>query len=154
MRERFCPQVKRSTSRIGAEEGVSLVEVIAAMGILALVLLPMLDFAAYTYTGQAYEKQLAATLAASKLEELQSVSYRSLSWPWPGGEEVWVGGMQFIRTWSVVQPSWNPERNYLREVTLQVWCENCRNQDPITVVTYIAKVGSEAESSKLEDPAE
>lgn len=149
----------RPALNLRSEAGVSLVEVLAAIAILGVVLLPMLDFAAYMYNGQAYERQLAATLAAAKLEELQNAAYRSGTLVWPpsvSDESVMVGNLGFVRSWTVseVDPTWNPERNYLRQVDLRVWCANCRKEQPVRVVTYIAKLNPWAETQKLPDPME
>lgn len=143
-----------------AEAGISLVEVLAAMAILTLVLLPMLDFAAYTYNGQAYERQLVATLAASKMEELQAESYRSIpeSWPVVGQDNKTVGNLIIRRAYDVVplpdEEAWWPEREYVRKAIVSAWCSNCRNQQPITVVGYIAKLSEAGQTEKLPDPAE
>ncbi len=147
---------KQVRQLLGSEAGVSLVEVVAALAILGLVLLPMLEFAAYQYNGQAYDRLLAATLASSKLEELQSESYRTDPGEWPeyGAQTVVIGGRRFSQAYSVVELSLNQETNWMRQATVTVSCTNCKDATSVTVVTYIAKLDSEADSAKLPDPAE
>lgn len=125
------------------EAGATLVEVLAAVAILTLVLLPMLDFSSYMYNGQAYQRQLAAQVAASKLEWLQNQSYRTLNaWPFPsGGGYEDVGNLQFMWVYQIQAVSYTPESNWVRKATVTVTCETgCQQPVEVTVVTYIAKV--------------
>ncbi|MFZ5814981.1 MAG: hypothetical protein ACOY93_06715, partial [Bacillota bacterium] len=85
-------------ARLGEEEGLSLVEVLVAALVLVLVLVPMLDFSTYMFNGRSFERQLAATLASSKMEELANVAYRTpysktnplSNFGWPGNGSEWL----------------------------------------------------------------
>jgi hypothetical protein len=152
---------RRLLQYAGADAGVTLTELLVAVCILALVLVPMLDFSAYVYNGQSYERQLAATLATAKLEELENYSYRRPGNANPSNHTGWlpspiqsegsdapdVGPYWFLREWiredaaagpEPVKPT-SGERPWLRKYTVRVTCINCRQPVSVEVVSYLAK---------------
>jgi hypothetical protein len=156
MRKRRINCSRRLLQYAGSEAGVTLTELLVAVCILALVLVPMLDFSAYVYNGQSYERQLAATLATAKLEELENASYRT---PGSANTKIHVGWLPSSDDYQPVGPYWffrewiredvaagpepvNPtagERPWLRKYTVRVTCLNCRQPVSVEVVSYLAK---------------
>jgi|GEM_PF-5438900 len=134
------------------QEGYSLVEVVAAMAILTAVLVPMLNFVAYGYNQRAYQKQMAATVAALKLEEWQNENYRknpiTHKWYDPTSAVPMIGSMEFECTLSMneVGGTDSIEQRYLKQATVTCACTTCRHPDPQTVVGYLARIKTDAET--------
>lgn len=122
-----------------AESGMTLVEVLMATGLIVAVMVPMMDFAAFVRGGSTYPRQIALTLAGSKLEELR---YESLNtWPPLGGQRLGqsVGKYQFDLTWSVAVTT-PPDSVDMATVGVTVTCFNCtRPMPPVRMVTNIAQ---------------
>jgi prepilin-type N-terminal cleavage/methylation domain-containing protein len=160
MGKRLAGWLRRRFLPLMAERGVSLVEVLVATAILALILVPMLNFSAYTYNGQAYERQLAATWATDKMEDLQTWGYRKdwsevpdagTVWLPSGGDAVIAGKYVFIRTWTRENLSGREDPEpYFRKYTVVVTCQNCRQSISVKVVSYLVQVGPGATSSTVE----
>lgn len=131
----------------GAESGASLVEVLIALALLMGIVIPMLDFGASLRAATPFQRQMAASLASSKVEELANVAYRTSS-SWPGNGEDWigVGRHSFYLSWTVspYQPTaddFTGEKNLLRRVEVRVECTNCKGpMAPVRVVSLIAKL--------------
>lgn len=150
----LCHRLRGILARKGLEAGVSLVEVLVAAAILVLVLVPMLDFSAYMFNGQAFERQLAATLASSKMEELANRAYRTpysktnplsnFGWPGNGSDYLLVGNYEFQLDWtqSLASSSGTPERYHMRRMAVRATCFNCQGTVEVEVVTYLAKLPS------------
>lgn len=144
MRRGFAWWFCRTLARAWSEEGVSLTEVLVAAVILSLVLGPMLDFSAYLYNGQAYQKAMKAQLATSYLEYVQNLTYRrpyASSWPAGGSGPASIDPYEYTATWEVDNPfagTW--ESTLLRRVEMVVQCTNCRDTSEFRVVTYIARI--------------
>lgn len=137
-------------ARLRGEEGVSLVEVLVAATILTLVLVPLIDFAAYVYSGQAYQRQLRAVLATATLEEIQNKAFRTPNWPELGIENPSVGKLTFKVRWEttpVFDGDFEGEQVRLAEVRVQ--CTNCVDMSELKVVTYIAKLPDGSTSAKV-----
>lgn len=156
MRRPFARRLGQVACPLGAEAGVSLIEVLVAAFILTLVLVPMLDFSAYMFNGQAYGHQLAATLAAAKMEELANVAYRTsgntnssvnTNWGPMGEDDISVGSYVFNRRWTRASAPAGKEQAWLRRYTVKVTCTNCRQPVEVEVVSYLAKVGPGSTSS-------
>jgi hypothetical protein len=134
------------------EEGVSVIEVIAAVALLILVAIPMLDFTGTTHAAVPLARQDAVSLATSKVEELESQAYRTQSspvpsWPSSGSDTPpSVGRYAYQRTWSVgpYTPANNDnptEISKLRVVSVTVTCLNCaKPMPPVKVVAIIEKL--------------
>lgn len=152
MGETLTRWVRKVFARPGREAGASLAEVLVATAILVIVLVPMLDFSAYMFNGHAFERQLAATLAASKMEELANKAYRSaysktnplsnFGWPGSGSESILLGNYEFGLDWtqSLASSNGTPERYHMRRLAVRTTCYNCRGTVEAEVVTYIAKM--------------
>lgn len=136
--------------RKAAEEtGSTLVEVLIAMALLSAVLVPMLDFGANMRSGATYPRQVAVSLAASKLEDLGNRSYRtpSANWPSSGWEQAYVGQYIFDLEWTVsgFSPADNDfasEASFLRTAKITVTCSaGCpTSMPPVRMVTVLGKL--------------
>lgn len=131
--------------RLAAAAGVTMVEILVAVGILGLAVIPMLDFGANMRGETVFVKQMASSLASSKIEDLGNRAYRTFSWPGSGSEEVWVGRYAFYLEWTVSafpsDPSFRPEGDQLRMVDVEIVCLNCsRPMPPVRRVAVIAKL--------------
>lgn len=136
--------------RQSAESGFSLVEVLIALGLLSGVLIPMLEFGGNLRAGTVFQHQIAASLAASKLEDLGNTAYRTglTVWPSSGGpEQAYVGTYVFDVEWEVsafspANDDYSAESTHLRNATVTVTCaEGCpRPMPPVRMVTVLAKL--------------
>lgn len=125
-------------------------EVLLAATIMVLVLLPMLDFSAYMFSGQSYQRQLAITLAASKLEEAANVAYRTGTGGPLNGFPPSMSDYDYVdignhwygwkRTVSNPFPISQKERSYARRIEVEVFCWSCKDQSSVRVVSYIGKI--------------
>lgn len=132
---------------VRSQSGTSLVEVLIAVGLLVTVAIPMLDLGAYMRGATPFHRQIAVSLAASKLEELANIAYRTSNstWPGSGSDSVDVGRYTFDREWVQTDapepPDFRFEAGQLKHMVVTVTCQNCpAPMPPVRVVTLIAKL--------------
>jgi prepilin-type N-terminal cleavage/methylation domain-containing protein len=134
--------------RLKDQAGMSLVEVLIASAILAGVLIPMLDFGANLRGGTPFQRQIASTLATSRLEKLGNQAYRTNNTTWPSGgsETVDVGQFTYLVEWTVnayvpAVNDFSAETAQLRQARITVTCQNCtRPMPPVRMVGILEKL--------------
>lgn len=118
-------------------------ELLVAVALLVLIILPLLDLGTQLRAGLQYERQLAVTVATSKLEELANDAYRSAqgTWPvesWPTPHPTQVGSYTFDLQWRI-QP--DPASDWVSQATVVVTCQNCRREmPPVRMTALLGKV--------------
>lgn len=130
------------------EAGVTLVEVLIAVAVLVVVLVPILDFTADLRASTPFHRNMASSLAASKLEELGNSAYRTLTWSSTvsGEDDVQVGRYIYHREWNITgfSPSDNDfgaESTQLRAAEVAVTCVDCpKAVTPVRMVAVLAKL--------------
>lgn len=135
-----CKRVKASAN---VESGTTLVEVLIALALLTVVVIPMLDLGAHVRGGTAFHRQIAVSLASSKIEELANYAYRtslsSTNWPADGSGTEDVGLYSFQLEWRITPVSLESS-TVLRQAEVSVTCLNCPRPMPaVTVVSYLVK---------------
>lgn len=140
----------RAKGRRHSAAGSTLIEVLVSAGLLTAVVIPMLNFAAYRLSGTAFQRQIAVSLASSKLEELGNEAYRVEdvdTWPTSGAQASKVVGRYSFRLQWTVTPfespdqDWTAEGSQLRQATVTVTCNNCQPaMPPVRMVTVLAKL--------------
>ncbi len=145
----FTSSRKRS-SLSRREAGATLVEVLIAVGILAVLILPMINFSLHVNAGTAFERQLAVSVATGTIEELGNMAYRTDEDTWPPATYVGtltVGRYRFRREWVVTDYNppdigqWPAESDRLKQASVTVTCLNCtRTMPPVRMVALLAKL--------------
>lgn len=145
-----------------AQSGSMVVDVLVSVALLATIIVPLLSFSTIFNGGATYPRQLAASLAVTKIEELATVAYRTnyeadlcrWSSPDPKPSPVWpISGSSppppitgYSWQWTVSDISsanadWLPERDHVKEVTVTVTSPNLRT--PVVLVAWIGKLEME-----------
>lgn len=120
-----------------SDAGITLVEVLVAVSLLVLCMIPMLDLGAELRVGGAHSRQVAIMLARTQLEDLYDKSLKSNGWP-PAGTNDWQYFPYELR-WTVtdfLDPS-DPKAPFLRQAAVTVSCDSCG----IRAVTMTAVLG-------------
>lgn len=129
-----------------AETGATLVEILVAVGLLVAVAIPMLDLGAHMRGATPFQRQIAVSLAASRVEELGNRSYRTIPWPSSDTDVIMVGRFLFDIEWTIsaFSPTVNDfgsESSQLKQATVTVTCSNCtRPMTPVRMVAILAKL--------------
>lgn len=113
----------RYRRKLHVQAGMTMVEVLLSVALLAAILIPMLDFSAYLRAGSAYPRELALTLAGSWMDKQLFESYAQ--WPLnPGTQMVPVGKYTFKVQWDAsALPGTDPDRDRLQRVVVTVTCQ-------------------------------
>lgn len=130
--------VRRPGGRSNA--GITLVEVLVAVSLLVLCMIPMLDLGAELRVGSAHSRQVAVMVARTKLEEMYDFSFKSGNNTWPSSpDEVWqdVGGYSFHLEWTVTPIAGYPA-TLLRQAVVTVSCDSCGIR-PVSMTAVLAK---------------
>lgn len=128
------------------ESGVTLVETVVALGLLAAVAIPMLDLGANIRGSTPFQRQMAVSLASSKAEELLNYAWMNAPWPTDGSYYLDMGPYTYDLAWTVAPFSssapddFPAEASQLRRAEVAVTCQNCTRPMPaVRVVSILAK---------------
>jgi prepilin-type N-terminal cleavage/methylation domain-containing protein len=132
-----------------SQAGFTMIEVLIALGLLMLFIIPMLDFGANMRGGTPFQRQIAVSLAAAKLEDLGNAGYRTNPNTWgsvSGSDPSTVGNFDFTIDWVVTSYSPIPndfanENTLLRHATVTVRCLNCNKPQAMPPVRMVAVLG-------------
>lgn len=129
-----------------AQAGSTLVEILLAVALLVSVAIPMLELGAHMRGATPFQRQIAVSLAASKIEELGNIAYRTTFWPGSGADSWEIGRYSFERQWvlsafSPTENDYGSESSQLKQATVTVTCTNCtRPMPPVRMVAVLAKL--------------
>ncbi|HLN60977.1 MAG TPA: prepilin peptidase [Symbiobacteriaceae bacterium] len=117
------------------DAGITLVEVLVAVSLLVLCMVPMLDLGAELRVGNAHNRQVAIMLARTQLEALYDVSLKTAGWP-PSGQNDWQY-LPYQVEWTVTSFAGSPS-SFLRQAVVTVSCDSCGIR-PVTITAVLAK---------------
>jgi prepilin-type N-terminal cleavage/methylation domain-containing protein len=132
-----------------SQAGFTMIEVLIALGLLMLFIIPMLDFGANMRGGTPFQRQVAVSLATTKLEELGNGVYRTNPNTWgslSGSDSPTVGNFDFTIDWVVtaytpIPNDFATENTLLRQATVTVRCINCNKPQAMPPVRMVAVLG-------------
>jgi Tfp pilus assembly protein PilV len=128
-----------------SDAGITLVEVLVAVSLLVVVMIPMLNFRTVVAGTAIFQRQIAITLASGKIEEVMDQSYRSDEGEWGYPTDHWfteaqtVGQYNFTRAWKLVD--YDAANPWLKQVVVEVTCVKCSSPiPPVRLTTVLAKI--------------